>query len=157
MSKGPKDSAIDMYQLVMPNQTNPLNTIFGGQVMSWIDLAAAMAASRHSGKPVVTVHVDSISFLAPIKVGDHVRIMASVNYVGKTSLEVGCKVIAEDPISGKSEHTTSAYLTFVAIDDRGKPSPVTPLALTTAEEKRRNRAAKERLKHRKTLRKKLEK
>ena len=149
--KKPSVSAIDMYELVMPNQTNPHNTIFGGVVMSWIDQAAGMAASRHSAKTVVTAHIDSISFLAPIKIGDHVHIKASLNYAGKTSMEVGCKVVAENPITGKEEHTTTAYLTFVAIDESGKPTPVPGLKVETKEEKRRHADALNRLENRRKL------
>ncbi|MFT6070839.1 MAG: acyl-CoA hydrolase [Bacteriovoracaceae bacterium] len=131
------DSSVTMRQLVMPNDTNPHNTIFGGTVMSWIDMAAAMVAERHANKNVVTVHVDDITFLSPIRVGDHVCVKAQVNYVGKTSILIGVKVIAENPQSGDSRHTTSAYLTFVALNDVGRPTEVPALEVITEEEKRR--------------------
>jgi len=137
VQKSPKQSSAEMRFLVMPEHTNPQNSIFGGVVMSWIDMAAAMVAERHSGRPVVTVHVDDISFKAPIKIGDHVLVKASVNYVGKTSILVGVKVIAENPFTGITRHTTTAYLTFVALDDIGRPIEICKLTPETDEEKRR--------------------
>jgi len=145
---GPKavtESAVEMRQLVMPNHTNPQNSIFGGVVMSWIDMAAAMVAERHSNRPVVTVHVDDISFKAPIKIGDHVLIKASLNFVGKSSMLVGVKVIAENPFTGISRHTTTAYLAFVALDDIGRPIQVRGLIPESDEEKRRFEAGKKRI------------
>lgn len=131
------ESAVEMRFLVMPNDTNPQNSIFGGVVMSWIDMAAAMCAERHSNRPVVTVHVDGISFKAPIKIGDHVLIKASINYVGKTSMLLGVKVIAENPFTGITRHTTTAYLAFVALDDIGRPIQIRGLIPETDDEKRR--------------------
>lgn len=131
------DSAVEMRFLVMPNDTNPQNSIFGGVVMSWIDMAAAMVAERHSNRPVVTVHVDDISFKAPMKIGDHALIQASINYVGKTSMLVGVKVIAENPFTGITRHTTTAYLAFVALDDIGRPIQIRGLIPETEDEKRR--------------------
>lgn len=139
------DSAVEMRYLVMPNDTNPQNSIFGGVVMSWIDMAAAMVAERHSNRTVVTVHVGDISFKAPIRIGDHVLIQASINYVGKTSMLVGVKVIAENPFTGITRHTTTAYLTFVALDDIGRPIQTRGLIPETDEEKRRFEAGKKRI------------
>lgn len=139
------ESAVEMRNLVMPNDTNPQNSIFGGVVMSWIDMAAAMVAERHSNRPVVTVHVDGISFKAPIKIGDHVLIKASLNYVGKSSMLVGVKVLAENPFTGISRHTTTAYLVFVALDDIGRPIQVRELILETIDEKRRFEEGKQRI------------
>lgn len=136
-AKKVSDSAVEMRYLVMPNDTNPQNSIFGGVVMSWIDMAAAMVAERHSNRPVVTVHVGDISFKAPIKIGDHVLIKASINYIGKTSMLVGVKVLAENPFTGITRHTTTAYLTFVALDDIGKPIQVGQIEPITPDEKRR--------------------
>jgi acyl-CoA hydrolase len=136
-SKLASESAVETRFLVMPNDTNPQNSIFGGVVMSWIDMVAAMVAERHSGRPVVTVHVDDISFKAPIKIGDHVLIKASINYVGKTSMLVGVKVIAENPFTGISRHTTTAYLTFVALDDVGRPIEVNGITPQGEDELRR--------------------
>lgn len=154
-TKTPRDSAVEMREIVMPHHSNSLNTIFGGQVMSWIDIAAGMAASRHSEKVAVTVHVDNISFKEPVKIGNHVRILAAVNYAGKTSMEVGVKVISENPLTGESKKTTTAYLTFVALDENGKPTEVHKLIPETDYEKRRYENAKIRNKYRKKMMKNL--
>ncbi|MBC7712608.1 MAG: acyl-CoA thioesterase [Rhizobacter sp.] len=139
------ESAVEMRFLVMPNDTNPQNSIFGGVVMSWIDMAAAMCAERHSNRPVVTVHVDDISFKAPMKIGDHALIKASINYVGKTSMLVGVKVIAENPFTGITRHTTTAYLAFVALDDIGRPIQIRGLIPETEDEIRRFENGKARI------------
>lgn len=144
-TKKPSESAVEMRNLVMPNHTNPQNTIFGGVVMSWIDLAGAMVAERHSKRTVVTVHIGDISFKGPIKIGDHVLIQASLNYVGKTSMLVGVKVLAENPFTGITRHTTTAYLSFVALDEAGKPVQVLGLSPETADEKRRFAEGKQRI------------
>lgn len=145
IDKTVKDSAVEMRYLVMPNDTNPQNSIFGGVVMSWIDMAAAMVAERHSNRPVVTVHVGDISFKAPIKIGDHVLIKASLNYVGRTSMLVGVKVIAENPFTGITRHTTTAYLTFVALDDIGRPIEAGKVIPESEDEKRRFKEGEARL------------
>jgi acyl-CoA hydrolase len=142
--KTARESYVEMRQLVMPNDTNPQNTIFGGTIMSWIDMAAAMVAQRHTRRTCVTVHIDDISFLAPIRVGEHAVIKASVNYTGKTSVMIGTKVMAENPMTGELRHTTTAYLTFVALDNIGRPTSVPPLLLETPEDHRRFQEAKKR-------------
>lgn len=144
-TKTVKESAVEMRYLVMPNDTNPQNSIFGGVVMSWIDMAAAMVAERHSNRPVVTVHVGDMSFKAPIKIGDHVLIKASINYVGRTSMLVGVKVLAENPFTGITRHTTTAYLTFVALDDIGRPMQVNPIQAESEDEIRRAEEGKIRI------------
>lgn len=136
MKKRLSESDIEMRELVMPNDTNPRNTVFGGVVMSWIDKAAAMVASRHAGRAVVTVHIDSISFLAPIHVGEHALIRAELQYVGNSSLVVRVMVFAENPYNKESRHTTTAYLTFVALDEKGKPTKVEKPTLSSAAEKK---------------------
>jgi acyl-CoA hydrolase len=153
--KTPSETAIEMREMVMPHHTNPQNTVFGGTVMSWIDVAAAMVAARHCGKPVVTVHIDDIDFIAPIKVGYHVLIQASLNYVGKTSMIVGVKVTSENPYTGDRRTTTRAYLTFVALDDLGKPVSVPPLKPETDDEIRRFDNAKKRVEMKKKIRESL--
>jgi acyl-CoA hydrolase len=150
--KTPSETAVEMREMVMPHHTNPQNTVFGGTVMSWIDIAAAMVAARHCGKPVVTVHIDDIDFIAPIKVGYHVLIQASLNYVGNTSMIVGVKVTSENPYSGERRTTTRAYLTFVALDDLGKPVHVPPLKPETEDELRRFENAKKRVAMKKQIR-----
>ena len=152
-SKSIQDSQVEMRMLVMPNDTNPHNTIFGGVVMSWVDMAAAMVAERHTNKPVVTVHIDDISFKAPIKVGDHCVIKASLNYVGKTSMIIGVKVSAENPMTSEVRHTTTAYLTFVALDDIGRPTEVPSITPQSEEEKRRFEEGKQRAQAQKTKKK----
>ncbi len=154
-SKAPSETEIEMREMVMPHHTNPQNTVFGGTVMSWIDVAAAMVAARHCNRPVVTAHIDDIDFLAPIKVGYHVLIQASLNYVGKTSMIVGVKVTSENPYTGESRTTTKAYLTFVALDDLGRPVNVPALDPQTKDEIRRFENAKKRVQAKKEMREKL--
>lgn len=155
--KTPSESAVEMRELVMPNHTNPQNTVFGGTVMSWIDIAAAMVAARHCGRPVVTAHIDDIDFIAPIKVGYHVLVQASLNYVGRTSMIVGVKVTSENPYTGESRTTTKAYLTFVALDDLGRPIEVPELRPETEDELRRFDNAKKRVAMKKSVRDTLKK
>ena len=126
-----------MTELVLPSDTNALGTIFGGKVMSWIDIAAAIAAGRHARRVVVTASIDALHFIAPIKLGHYVHIRAMVNYAGHTSLEVGVRVDSENPLTGEMTHTSTAYTTFVALDDHGRPAAVPPINPTTPEEKRR--------------------
>ncbi len=153
--KTPKESEITMRELVMPGDTNAHGTIFGGKVMSWMDIAAAMCASRHCNNPVVTVHIDDIEFKSPINIGSQVIIQASVNYVGTTSMIIGVKVESENPYTNTSRVTTKAYLTFVAIDEFGKPMPVPGLKPETEDDIRRYNNAQERVKSRKELLTKL--
>jgi acyl-CoA hydrolase len=132
-----KASEVIMTQLVLPSHTNALDTVFGGTVMSWIDIAAAICAQRHSRKEVVTASIDELHFLAPIYKGWVVNLKASINYVSISSMEVGVRVQSENPITGESFHTASAYLTFVALGSDGKPTQVPPLQVETADQKRR--------------------
>jgi acyl-CoA hydrolase len=135
--KPARDSAVIMTELVLPGHANALGTIFGGQVMSWIDIAAAIAAGRHARKVVVTASIDALHFVAPIKVGHVVHIRAMVNYSSTTSMEVGVRVDSENPVTGEVHHTAKAYLTFVALNEHGRPTPVPPVAAETPDEKRR--------------------
>jgi acyl-CoA hydrolase len=153
-SKKVSDSEVIMTQLVLPIHTNSLDTIFGGTIMSWIDIAAAISAQRHCNRDVVTASMDQMSFYAPVKKGWVVNLKAKVNYVSKTSMEVGVKVEAENPKTGEHFHTSSAYMTFVALDSNGKPSQVPSLTLETAEDKRRYEQGKVRREQRLALRKK---
>lgn len=116
--------------------------------MSWIDIAAAIAAQRHSQKEVVTASLDEMSFVAPVKKGWVVNLRASVNFVSKTSMEVGVRVDAENPKTSETFHTATAYLTFVALGSNGKPAGVPPLILETESDRRRFEAAKKRREHR---------
>lgn len=150
-------SKVQMTEMVLPSHTNSLGTIFGGTIMSWVDIAAAICAQRHSQKQVVTAHVDELTFVAPVYKGWVVNLMASVNYTGRTSMEVGVRVDAENPMTNETFHTASAYLTFVALDSHGKPTPVAPVAPETPDEVRRNRAAETRRQSRLKMREELQK
>ncbi|HEY1271252.1 MAG TPA: acyl-CoA thioesterase [Terriglobales bacterium] len=132
-----RDSKSEMTEIVLPNDTNPLNALVGGRLMHWIDLAGAMAAHRHSRQYVVTASVDHLDFLMPVRVGDIVILRSSVNRVFNTSMEVGVKIWVENYHKDVTKHVSSAYLTFVAIDDGGQPLKVAPVVPETAEEKRR--------------------
>jgi acyl-CoA hydrolase len=126
-----------MTEIVLPGDTNALGTIFGGKVMQWIDIAASVAGMRHSGGSVVTASIDALAFLTPIHKGEIVVLRAQVNFVGKTSMEIGVRVEAENPRTGERRYTTKAYMTFVAIDTDGKPRAVPPLELDNDEDRRR--------------------
>ncbi len=128
-------SRVEMTQLVLPEHTNALGTIFGGQIMAWIDIAAAIASFRHCRMSCVTASMDALSFLSPVRLGDIVVIRANVNFTSKTSLEVGVKVMSENPLTGEENHTSSAYLTFVALGADGKPTPVPTVVPETEKEK----------------------
>ena len=140
-SKPVKQSQVTMTEMVLPQHTNAIGSVFGGTVMSWVDIAAATCALRHCGRQVVTASVDALHFLAPVRLGWIVTIQASVNFVGGTSCEIGVKINSENPITGESYHTASAYLTFVALDSHGRPTAVPGLILETNEEKHRHAAA----------------
>lgn len=142
-----------MTQLVLPSHTNSLGSIFGGTVMSWIDIAAAICAQRHSAKEVVTASIDQLNFVAPVYKGWVVNLTASVNLVARTSMEIGVRVDAENPKTGEMFHTASAYLTFVALGSNGKPAMVPELILETEEERRRHAEATVRRQHRLDTRK----
>jgi len=126
-----------MTELVLPNDTNQLGNLLGGRLMHWIDIAAALASQRHSGKVCVTASVDEISFHEPIKLGHVVHIKAVITRAFRTSMEIAVEVEREDPLHGSRAHTSSAYLTFVAIDQYGKPLPAPPVVPETDDEKRR--------------------
>jgi acyl-CoA hydrolase len=136
MNLGADDDVI-MTELVLPSHTNALGTIFGGVVMSWIDIAGAIAAQRHCRNNVVTASIDDLAFVAAVKLGWFVQVKARVNFTSRTSMEIGVRVDAEDPKSGVWHHTASAYLTFVALDAHGKPTPIPALTPKTEEGKRR--------------------
>ena len=130
-------SIVTMTEMVLPTHTNSFDSIFGGVIMSWIDIAAAISAQRHCGRPVVTAAIDDLHFVAPVYKGWIVNLKACVNYVSKTSMEIGVRVDAESPIQGITHHTASAYLTFVALDDNGKPMQVPQVLPETEAQKRR--------------------
>lgn len=131
-------------QLMMPHHANVLGHVFGGVVLSMMDTTAAVSAMRHARLACVTVSVDRVDFREPIHVGDLVIMKSSVNFVGRTSMEIGVRVETENLLTGVRRHTNSCYLTFVAVDRNGKPMPVPPLKPETREEIRRHQAAKQR-------------
>ncbi|KUG22330.1 acyl-coa hydrolase [hydrocarbon metagenome] len=138
------ESAVIMAQLMNPEDANPAGNVHGGAVMKLIDNAAGCAAARHARSNVVTASIDRLDFYNPVFVGDLVTIKASLNFVGKTSMELGVRVEAENLLTGQVRHTASAYLTFVALDSNGRPLHLSPLIIETDEEKRRNQQARDR-------------
>ena len=127
-----------MTQIVMPMHTNGVaGVMFGGVMMQWIDVCAGVAAMRHAGGAVVTASIDRLDFLSPVQVGEIVVLQAQVNDAVRTSMEVGCRVETEDMRTRTRRYVTKAYLTFVAIDDRGRPRPVEALEVVTDDDRRR--------------------
>jgi acyl-CoA hydrolase len=146
-------SRSEMTEIVLPAMTNPLGKLLGGQVMHLVDMAAALAAHRHSNCYVVTASVDYIDFRNPVNLGEIVNLKSQVNRVFHTSMEVGVEVFSENAMTGELKHTTTAYVTFVAIDEHTrKPKLVPPLILKTAGERHRFREAANRRKTRLALR-----
>ena len=143
-----KDSLVEMTEMVLPNDANRLGNLLGGRLMHMMDIAAAIAASRHTNRVCVTASVDELHFHHPIRIGEVVILQASVNRAFHTSLEVGVRVTKEDLLTGKRTHTNSAYLTFVAIDEEGRPVPVPLIVPQTNEERRRYRDAARRRRQR---------
>jgi acyl-CoA hydrolase len=131
-------------ELMMPHHANNLGHVFGGVMLSMMDKTAAVAAFRHCRMNVVTASIDRVDFREPILVGDLVVMQASVNYVGRTSMEVGVRVEAEELLSGRRRHTNSCYLTFVAVDKNGRPVEIPTVIAETPEEQRRYQAAEQR-------------
>ena len=131
----------DYTELALPNDANSLGNLLGGKVMHLVDLAGAMAAMRHSRHLVVTASVDQMHFIHPVKIGQWVRLRSAVNRVFRTSMEVGVKVWVEDLVKAEILHTSSAYLTFVAVDAQGRPVAIPPVIPETAIERQRFEAA----------------
>ena len=132
------DNSVIMAQVMNPEDANPAGNIHGGVIMKLIDTVAGVAAMRHAKILTVTASIDRLDFYHPVFVGDFLTLTASVNFVGKTSMEVGVRVESENLLTGEKCHTSSAYLTFVAIDRNNRPIPLPPLTLETEEQKRRN-------------------
>ncbi len=139
-----RESQHETSELMMPHNANVLGPVFGGVILAMMDKAAAVAAIRHARRSCVTVSIDRVDFKEPIHVGELVVMKASVNYAGRTSMEVGVRVEAENMVSGVRRHTNSAYLTFVAIDAEGRPVPVPEVVPETMDERRRHAAAQAR-------------
>ncbi len=140
----PEQTRCEMTWIVMPGQTNALGTVFGGQVMAWIDVCAAVSAQRFTRSNVVTAAMDDLLFRAPIKHGQVVVLQALVNWAGRTSMEVGVRVESEDPFTGVRTHTSTCYLTFVAVDADGQPTAVPKLTPLSSEAQRRCHQAERR-------------
>ena len=137
-------SKVELCQLMLPEHANAYGNVHGGLIMKMVDETGGIAAMRHAQRPCVTVSIDEMSFVSPVHVGELLCCKASVNFVGKSSLEVGVHVHAENPITGEVTHTNSAYLVYVAIDDDGKPCAVPPLVPETDEDRRRFEAGRAR-------------
>jgi len=143
--KHPRESETVMSELMMPQHANIMGNVFGGVILALADRVAAVSTIRHAGKQCVTVSVDKVDFKEPIHVGELVTAFARVNYAGRTSMEVGVKILAENVLSGEKRHTNSCYVTYVALDDTGVPTEVPPIVPETPDEKRRcDRAVKRR-------------
>ncbi len=133
----PAETRTEMTWIVMPGHTNNHGTVFGGQVAAWIDVCAAVSAQRFCRGAVVTVAMDDLLFRAPIRRGHVAVLQAQVNRAWRTSMEVGVRVEGEDPLTGERVHTSTAYLTFVALDEDGRPTPLPTLDLRTEDDARR--------------------
>jgi acyl-CoA hydrolase len=141
-------SRTEMTEVVLPQDANVFGNILGGRVMHLVDIAAAITAHRHCRSMAVTASVDHIDFRNPIRVGEVITLKASLNRAFHTSMEIGVKVFSEDILSGEKKHTTSAYVTFVALDQEHRPKPVPPVICETPEDRRRYREALVRRKYR---------
>ncbi|HTS70379.1 MAG TPA: acyl-CoA thioesterase [Terriglobia bacterium] len=135
------ESAAEMVEVVLPNDANPLGNLLGGKVMHLIDIAGAISAQRHARSQVVTVAVDNLDFLYPIRVGEHVVLRAHITRTFRTSMEAEVRVYREDYLTGERQQTSSAFVTYVALDPTGNPHEVPPVIPQTEEEKRRYREA----------------
>jgi acyl-CoA hydrolase len=154
--KPPSESTAVVSELMMPHQVNNLGHVFGGELLSMVDRAAAVAAMRHAGCAVVTVSIDRVDFKQPIYTGELVTCTARVNFVGRTSMEVGVRVEAENLLSGVKRHTNTCLLTFVAIDENHRPCPVRPLDLSDPEDALRAREGRRRREVREQLDRELD-
>lgn len=152
----PESTIAVVSELMMPHQVNNLGHVFGGELLSMVDRAAAVSAMRHARQPVVTVSIDRVDFVEPIYTGELVVCRARVNFVGRTSIEVGVAVEAEDLVSGVRRVTNNCILTFVAIDDQGRPVQVPRLDLSDPEDERRFREGRRRREVREQLDRELQ-
>jgi acyl-CoA hydrolase len=143
-----RESRHESSALMMPADENVRGHVFGGSILAMLDKTAAVCAMRHARMPCVTVSVDRVDFREPIMIGELILMKASVNWVGRTSMEIGVRVEAENLLTGVRRHTNSCYTTFVALDEAGKPAAIPPLLLESDEERRRHQAAAARRKRR---------
>jgi acyl-CoA hydrolase len=139
-----RESAVLMSHIMEPQDANPAGNIHGGVIMKHIDNAAGVVAFRHTRMNCVTASIDRLDFHHPVFVGNLLMLRASINMAGRTSMEIGVRAETEDLHTGEIRHTVSAYLTFVALDDHGRPAKIPPLVLESEVEKRRNREARSR-------------
>ena len=144
----PSETRCESQHIIMPSQSNALGTVFGGQIMAWIDICAAISAQRFARATVVTVAMDQLMFRAPIRHGEIAVLTSQVNWAGNSSMEIGVRVEGEEPTTGARTHTSTAYLTFVALDENGDKLQLPTLTPQTDEEKQRWLDAQERRKHR---------
>lgn len=151
------ESVITSVRIMMPTDANIRGNVFGGSILRYMDEIAAVAAFRHTRKNVVTASIDRMDFLAPVYVGNLLVLKASVNFVGRTSMEIGVRIEAEDLISGKITHACSCFLTYVALDEKGRPTPIDPVIPVSPDEKRRYKEAATRRKIRQVERAEISK
>lgn len=143
-----ENSRVQMTQVVMPHNTNTHGTVFGGEIMSWLDICAGVSAQRHCRNNVVTASIDDVHFVTPIKLGYVVILESEITAVFNTSMEIKIVVMGENPRTGERKLAVRAYSTFVSLDDQGNPQKCPPLITKTTEEKNREKAAHVRRKHR---------
>ncbi len=136
MARTTGETKTAIQRIMMPTDANPAGNVYGGAILRYIDEVASIVAFRHTRSNVVTASVDRMDFLEPVHIGDVLILRAAINFTGRTSMEVGVRVEAEDPRTGHVTHTGSCYLTMVALDDAGRPTPVPPVAPTTEEERK---------------------
>ena len=148
VAKTPSDSSTTMQRIMMPMDANVAGNVFGGTILRLIDEVASIVAFKHARNNVVTASLDRMDFFSPVYIGDLLRLIASMNYAHRTSMEIGVRVEAENPLSGQVRHTGTCYLTYVALDKNGKATPVPELTPQTEEEKRRWTEAERRRKQR---------
>ena len=151
------DSAVTAVRIMMPTDANIRGNVFGGSILKYMDEIAAVAAFRHARRNVVTASIDRMDFLGPVYLGDLLILKASVNYVGRTSMEIGVRIEAENPLSGRTTHTASCFLTYVALDAKGRPTPVESVVPISPDEKRRFKEAATRRKIRQVERAEIRK
>ena len=145
-TRTPSESSTTMVRIMMPMDANVAGNVFGGSILRMIDEAASIVAFKHARSNVVTASIDRMDFYSPVYIGDILRLIASINYAHRTSMEIGVRAEAENPLTGENRHTGTCLLTYVALDKHGKPIPVPSLKPETEEEERRWREAEERRK-----------
>jgi uncharacterized protein (TIGR00369 family) len=146
--KSPSASRVTLSQMMQPEHANSLGNVHGGWVMKLVDEAGGLTCMRHAQQRVVTVAVDQMTFRHPVRIGDLVTLTAEVSYVGSTSMEVEVRVMAENPVTGQSWHTNTAYLVYVALDEDGRPTEVPPLIPENEQQRRRMEQGKARQEYR---------